>query len=596
MISVTNYEELMHALANDADEVFIATDILEIDKVITISKSVHLFGDKHNYSVIKLKSKSNCHIISCDGCDGVNIENLVFDGGTEQDKPESVKSLTYACALYFKKCNNILVNNCKAINVKQAAIHLNNCNGVEITNFSAVNIGWSGLSTTNTNKLSAECMIYNSGLDVCHSAIHLDGGEGVFIRALISKCVGNGIMLDSDNGELKNIQINCSVSDCLCGVSVSGKYEAIIKDVIIEGTISCNRHCGVRISNAERIVVRDSTIINNLEYGILLQGKIGAKKCIIENCKLLNNNTEIYEKDNSSDNLFKNNNYEIGGKIAHKNTTDNIYFNSYSSNFRCAHDWSPLDNYIYDWEKVLKQNISEGEREKIKFTGYCVSCKKDVQFYVGVGRSLREDLRCPYCKLNNRMRLMVEKTLKYCDCKNDAVYMYEYLTPNYKILKNKIKNICGSEYLGSEFKSGYVNEQGVLHEDATDLSFPANNFDCLVSMDVFEHVFDIEKALSESYRVLKNRGKLLCSVPFNPRQNKTIVCAELINGEIKYNETPHYHLNPTGDDSLVTYKYGWDILDKAKSVGFVDAYFERDYSPKRGIIGADLMWTMICVK
>lgn len=89
---------------------------------------------------------------------------------------------------------------------------------------------------------------------------------------------------------------------------------------------------------------------------------------------------------------------------------------------------------------------------------------------------------------------------------------------------------------------------------------------------------------------------MLAKNTFNPNLDKTVKCAELVNGEVVYLEKPRYHLNPTGRNSLVTYRYGWDILDFAHEAGFETVYFEKTYSPKTGNVGANLLFTLIAIK
>lgn len=52
-----------------------------------------------------------------------------------------------------------------------------------------------------------------------------------------------------------------------------------------------------------------------------------------------------------------------------------------------------------------------------------------------------------------------------------------------------------------------------LKDDATNLSFPDNTFDLIVSFDVIEHVKQDKKMLKEIYRVLKINGQLLLGTP-----------------------------------------------------------------------------------
>lgn len=52
--------------------------------------------------------------------------------------------------------------------------------------------------------------------------------------------------------------------------------------------------------------------------------------------------------------------------------------------------------------------------------------------------------------------------------------------------------------------------------DACDLPYEDGFFDLVVSFDVFEHIEQDKKAVSEVYRVLKKGGKLVYSVPAGP--------------------------------------------------------------------------------
>jgi SAM-dependent methyltransferase len=53
-----------------------------------------------------------------------------------------------------------------------------------------------------------------------------------------------------------------------------------------------------------------------------------------------------------------------------------------------------------------------------------------------------------------------------------------------------------------------------VYYDGNTLPFPDAHFDAVVSFEVFEHVFNIDEAMSEIRRVLKPGGQLLITVPF----------------------------------------------------------------------------------
>ena len=49
---------------------------------------------------------------------------------------------------------------------------------------------------------------------------------------------------------------------------------------------------------------------------------------------------------------------------------------------------------------------------------------------------------------------------------------------------------------------------------AENLQFPENSFDGVLCMEVLEHLIDPRKAVSEFYRVLKDKGKVYITVPY----------------------------------------------------------------------------------
>jgi len=169
--------------------------------------------------------------------------------------------------------------------------------------------------------------------------------------------------------------------------------------------------------------------------------------------------------------------------------------------------------------------------------------------------------------------------------KDKLIYIYEQVTPFYKELTRIYPNTIGSEYLDSKYKSGTIVD-GIRHEDSTCLSFPSNSFDLVLSLDVFEHVFDLEKSFNEAFRILKSPGRLIFSIPFYLKRDKTSKRAEIKNGNIVYLKKPHYHGNPISDKgSLVVYEISWDCLDMLKKCGFKDAYLTAGYNRKTGNIG-----------
>jgi SAM-dependent methyltransferase len=110
-------------------------------------------------------------------------------------------------------------------------------------------------------------------------------------------------------------------------------------------------------------------------------------------------------------------------------------------------------------------------------------------------------------------------------------------------------------YTRSFYEDGCALQRrdGAICEDITALSFRENAFDLIVSSEVFEHVPQLDKAFSETARVLKPGGSHLFTVPPRARTKKR---AEIVGGQIKHLEPPEYHLDPLSPKGILAF---WDI-------------------------------------
>ncbi len=268
---------------------------------------------------------------------------------------------------------------------------------------------------------------------------------------------------------------------------------------------------------------------------------------------------------------------------------------------------------LKEWEEIITEIVLKSEKHEIEITGYCDSCCKKVKFLLDdlyrefsnfdtfndfhPSNSLcfRERMVCPECGLNSRQRALIKILPEYVGLKSD-IYMLEQITPPFRSVSAKYVKTVGSEYLGDDYKPGFINESGIRHEDATQLSFPDQSFDCIISQDVFEHIFDIQSCLKEMHRVLRLNGYLIISVPFYTSESKTRIRAKKDNGIVNYLQKPIYHGNPMGGGSLLVYDYGWDLIDMIKKSGFSDVYVRKEYCPEHGIIGVDTIRFIIAKK
>jgi len=163
-----------------------------------------------------------------------------------------------------------------------------------------------------------------------------------------------------------------------------------------------------------------------------------------------------------------------------------------------------------------------------------------------------------------------------------------YNTETEGILHNylsKMKKYVCSEYFGPDIKSGeYIN--GKMHQDLMSLSFPNDQFDYVITTDVFEHISDPYLAHQEVYRVLKPGGRHIFTVPFYQTEIQDEKRAHIdIEGEIIYDKQALYHIDPIRKDGILVYNiFSIEMLVKLSKLGFLINMYHL-YRPYYGFIG-----------
>jgi len=74
-----------------------------------------------------------------------------------------------------------------------------------------------------------------------------------------------------------------------------------------------------------------------------------------------------------------------------------------------------------------------------------------------------------------------------------------------------------NSYIGVDVEvtgHNHKNSRVDFYFDGKTLPFPDDHFDAVVAFEVFEHVFNIDKTITEIRRVLKPGGQLLITIPF----------------------------------------------------------------------------------
>ena len=114
---------------------------------------------------------------------------------------------------------------------------------------------------------------------------------------------------------------------------------------------------------------------------------------------------------------------------------------------------------------------------------------------------------------NNLIAILMDKTIKNENKKLKILNIGVGTGDDLKILNKYGENYIidtNKKALDLIDKSFYKDKKVA---DACKLPFKESFFDIVVAFDVFEHIQNDKKAISEVYRVLKNKGKLIFSVP-----------------------------------------------------------------------------------
>jgi SAM-dependent methyltransferase len=160
----------------------------------------------------------------------------------------------------------------------------------------------------------------------------------------------------------------------------------------------------------------------------------------------------------------------------------------------------------------------------------------------------------------NGLKSCSDLVLKISD-KNDFKV---YETAAYNVFRfskiKSFKNYIISEYFDNVTFGKYVN--GVRNENLECLSFDDNTFDVLITSDVLEHVADLDKAMSEIYRVLKPNGLHIFTIPVNYCLDQTIERARITSGNLVNLAKPVMHGDSIREEGILAFRdFGKDVVD-----------------------------------
>jgi len=210
--------------------------------------------------------------------------------------------------------------------------------------------------------------------------------------------------------------------------------------------------------------------------------------------------------------------------------------------------------------------------------GRCPICRAEVTF-TSRYKWYRDHLRCPRCGSVPRERALM--------------YVIQTFYPHWRELRIhemapigrgasvKLREAAGyeaSQYFPS-LPPGERTPPGWINQDAENLTYADDSFDLVVTQDVFEHIFDIDRAFCEIRRTLRPGGAHVFTTPLvrkaRPTERRASRAAD---GSIRHHAEPEYHGNPVDPDgSLVTWHFGFDLAARiTERAGMPTVIFSYD--------------------
>lgn len=211
----------------------------------------------------------------------------------------------------------------------------------------------------------------------------------------------------------------------------------------------------------------------------------------------------------------------------------------------------------------------------------CKVCGRFAEFLRGP-RSVREGFVCPHCKASLRYRHQASVIIALFSCESSQsiaglvaeetfrsrrVYEPGLIGP----FRTYLQTLPGYErsYFWEDLEPG-VERNGVRCENLQRLTFPDDDFDLVITSDIFEHIRDPDEGFREILRVLKPGGYHVFTVPHTwPLRKESVSRVDISGSEDTPLVPTSYHSSPTDPrGSLVYTDFGLELEDRLDAMGF----------------------------
>lgn len=231
--------------------------------------------------------------------------------------------------------------------------------------------------------------------------------------------------------------------------------------------------------------------------------------------------------------------------------------------------------------------MDDAEAFHLRIEGRCPICEA-LTTYEANGPWLRGTLICLKCQSVPRERAVAlvldeVRPLWRAQAIHESSPCDRGISPK---MRAECRNYIASHYFDNEPLGSMVG--AFRNEDLERQTFANESFDIVVTIDVFEHLFDPAAALREIHRTLKKGGVHIAAFPMSKGQVEPVRWRSKRHpdGTIEHLLPEQYHGNPISEEgSLVTVDYGYDAHQAFADWAPFDVRILRFADHRAGVLG-----------
>lgn len=211
--------------------------------------------------------------------------------------------------------------------------------------------------------------------------------------------------------------------------------------------------------------------------------------------------------------------------------------------------------------------------------GYCCICARNAQFIAAVSEwgSVRESMHCDQCWSSSRKRHVAREILNLFAPERaslvEAALQLRNIDIYSAVADENIHQTLGKDnprFIVSEYFPGIEEgalKDGVVCQNLERLTYPHEQFDLVITEDIFEHIRKPYVAFREVNRVLKTGGYHIFTTPLY-FDRKTVSRVDTSSPEDRALLPAAYHIDKLRQNILVYTDFGYDLFEELEKIGF----------------------------